>query len=95
MEDTASEFEEATKEFFLFWHDAQTHIMKVSSRNKTTEILWVELTRICQRKIRHGLFLCSAGNRLSSPLTADSYEDLKENTAAADWDLSASTSSDW
>lgn len=39
MEDTASEFEEATKEFFLFWHDAQTHIMKVSSQNKTTEIL--------------------------------------------------------
>lgn len=27
--------------------------MKVSSQNKTTEILWVALTRICQRKIRH------------------------------------------
>lgn len=37
-----------------------------------------------ERNKTHGVFLCSAGNGFSSPLSADSYkEDLKENGAAA------------
>lgn len=30
-----------------------------------------------ERNKTHGVFLCSAGNRLSSPLSADSYEGPK------------------
>ena len=38
-------------EAFCFWQHVKAHIMKVSSQDKTTEILGVAVTPMCWREI--------------------------------------------